>query len=247
MLKSLMLVPFAALTLSACWLPDGEEAERENPGAPGTPVAGAETPTQRYQLSGFTGIELAGADNVVVTRGDSFSVTASGPQAVLDVLVLQVRDGKLEVRRQRGSSVDGEATITVTMPALSDIAIAGSGDVTADTLTGEAAEVAIAGSGNAAITNIAVTKLELAIAGAGDFSGTGTARSAEVSIAGSGDVAAPELTAETGEVSIAGSGNVRLKVTQTANIEIIGSGDVEITGGARCTTNEMGSGDVRCS
>lgn len=247
MLKSLILVPFAALSLSACWLPDGEEAERENPGAAGAPVAGAETPTLRYQLSGFTGIELAGADNVVVTRGDAFSVTASGPQAVLDVLVLQVRDGKLEVRRQRGSSVEGTATISVTMPALTNLAIAGSGDVTADSMSGESADVAIAGSGNAAIANIAVTRMEIAIAGAGDFSGTGTARTTEVSIAGSGDVAAPELSSETGDISIAGSGNVRLKVTQTADIDIIGSGDVEITGGARCTTSEMGSGDVRCS
>lgn len=247
MLKSLILVPFAALSLSACWLPDGEEAERENPGAAGAPVSGAETPTLRYQLSGFTGIELAGADNVVVTRGDAFSVTASGPQAVLDVLVLQVRDGKLEVRRQRGSSVEGTAIISVTMPALSALAIAGSGDVTADSMAGESADVAIAGSGNAAITNIEVTKLELAIAGAGDFSGTGTARTVEVAIAGSGDVAAPDLSAETGDISIAGSGNVRLKVTQTADIDIIGSGDVEISGGARCTTSKMGSGDVRCS
>lgn len=247
MLKSLMLVPFAALTLSACWLPDGEEAERENPGAAGAPVVGSETPTLRYQLAGFTGIELAGSDNVVVTRGDAFSVTASGPQSVLDVLVLQVRDGKLEVRRQRGSSVDGIATVAVTMPAFSTLTIAGNGDVTADSMTGETAEVAIAGSGNAAITNIAVTRMEIAIAGAGDFSGSGTARATEVSIAGSGDVAAPDLSAETGEISIAGSGNVRLKVTRTADIDIIGSGDVEITGGARCTTSEMGSGDVRCS
>lgn len=247
MLKSLILVPFAALTLSACWLPDGDKAERENPGATGAPVAGAEAPTLRYQLSGFTGIELAGADNVVVTRGDAFSVTASGPQSVLDVLVLQVRDGKLEVRRQRGSMIRGTATIAVTMPALSDIAIAGSGDVTADSLTGEAAEVAIAGSGNATLTNIAVTRMEINIAGAGDFSGAGTARTTEVAIAGSGDVAAPELSSETGDISIAGSGDVRLKVTQTASIDIIGSGDVEITGGARCTTSKMGAGDVRCS
>lgn len=247
MLKSLMLLPFAALTLSACWLPDGEEAERDNPGAAGAPVAGAETPTLRYQLSGFTGIELAGADNVVVTRGDAFLVTASGPQAVLDVLVLDVRDGKLSVRRQRGSSAEGTATIAVTMPALSDINISGSGDVTADSMTGETGEVAIAGSGNVAVTGIAVTRLGIALAGAGDFSGAGTARTTEVAIAGSGDVAAPDLSTATGEISIAGSGNIRMKVTETAEIDIIGSGDVEITGGARCTTNKMGSGDVRCS
>jgi hypothetical protein len=247
MLKSLILVPFASLSLSACWLPDGEEAERENPGVAGAPVAGAETPTLRYQLSGFTGIELAGSDNVVVTRGDAFAVTASGPQSVLDVLVLQVRDGKLEVRRQRGSSVQGTATIAVTMPALSEIEIAGSGDVTADAMTGEAGAVAIAGTGNATVRSINVTRMDIAIAGAGDFAGSGTARSTEVAIAGSGDVAAPELASETSDISIAGSGNVRLKVTQTADIDIIGSGDVEITGGARCSTSEMGSGDVRCS
>ena len=242
----------AAFTLSllaGCsdghWRAQGDDTG----GATGTPVVSTGAgETRRYALADFTGVEVAGLDNVTIARGSSFSVTATGTDDALESLVLRVRDGTLEVRRRNGVSwSQGDpAEIRVTMPTLESASMAGSGALRSDTLTGANASVSIAGSGDVVIAGIAARDLSVAIAGSGSFTGTGTAQNADISIAGSGDVTAAGLQSTTADVSIAGSGDVAVRATGTADVSIIGSGDVTITGGATCTTSKIGSGDVTC-
>ena len=235
-----------SLGLSAC----GEiRFGDDDKGVAGTDVsASGETLTRSYPLTGFTGVVAAGPDSIIVRRGAAFSVTATGDKALLDRLVLSIDGDKLEIRRQSDFSWSGDgATLTVTLPVLTSLAIAGSGDVTADTLTGESADVVVAGSGDATVTGIAARKLELNIAGSGSITASGTATEVESAIAGSGDISAPALTATTADISIIGSGGVTMTVTGTADVSTAGSGDVTLTGGATCTSSEMGSGEVNCS
>lgn len=221
----------------------------DEPGATGTEVnATGETVTRRYALTGFSQIVAAGPDSIVIRRGDAFSVQASGDRALLDGLILNVDGNALEVRRRSGLNWRGNhATITVTLPALSSIVVAGSGDVTADTLTGDRAEVTVAGSGDVALTGVDARKLEMSIAGSGSITAAGKADEVESTIAGSGDIAASAFSATRAEVSIIGSGGVTMAVTGTADVSTAGSGDVTITGGATCTSSKMGSGDISCS
>jgi hypothetical protein len=253
------LMAVAALALSAtalggcAYMGDDEEAAaaEETKGAvAGTPAGGSgDNVSRTYAVSGFTGIIAAGSDKVEVVKGDAFAVSATGSAEVLDRLIIRVDDGKLEIRRRSGGPLNnsGSATIRVTMPALEDIVVAGSGDLTADSLTGDNAEIVIAGSGNVSLAAVAVRKLEMTVAGSGKVEATGTVEDVEATIAGSGDIAAPSLTAQRAEISIAGSGNIAMAVTGNADVSTIGSGDVTLTGGGTCTHNKMGGGEVNCS
>ncbi len=254
-MRSMMIMAglaLAATSASGCAYMDNEEEQRagDDAGAvAGTPVGGSgDTLTRSYAVSGFTGIVAAGSDDVEITRGERFAVTATGNSALLDRLIIRVKDGDLEIRRRNGSwSNLGSATIKVTMPSLEQVTVAGSGDISADRLSGEAAEVTIAGSGNAAFAEVAAGKLELTIAGSGEIKASGTVSEIDATIAGSGNIDAPALTAERADISIAGSGNIAMAVTGTADVSTIGSGDVALTGGARCTHERMGGGEVSCS
>ncbi len=234
------------MALSAC------NAMGSDRGDDGAAVSDDPTPSSHsYALSGFTGVTLAGPDHVVIRHGDSFSVTATGPKSALDRLEIAVDDGALEVKRRSGSNMwgssHGVATITVTMPTLSTLVIAGSGDGTADAMSGDKGKIVVAGSGDATVTGLAVKALDLNIAGSGDISATGTAESADVTVAGSGGVNAPQLTASSAELSVIGSGDIAMAVHGNAAVSIAGSGDVTVTGGAHCTTSRVGSGSVTCS
>lgn len=234
------------LTVSAC----GEvRFGDDEPGTPGTEVSAAgETATRSYALTGFEEIVAAGPDSVVVRRGERFSVQATGDRALLDALIIKVDGNALEVRRRSGFNWNGDhATITVTMPVLTSLVIAGSGDVNADTLTGERAEVTIAGSGDVTLAGVDARKLEMSIAGSGSITAAGKVDEVESTVAGSGDIAAASFSAGKAEISIIGSGGVRMTVTGTADVTTAGSGDVTITGGATCTSNKMGSGEINCS
>ena len=247
MIKMLLMaggLSFAALATGGCAFISDDEDEK---GA-ATGTASGDGSTRNYAVSGFTGIVVAGSDDVEVTRGERFSVTATGDAEVLDRLIVRIDGDKLEVRRRSGSwSGSGSATVRVTMPALTSIEAVGSGSITADTLTGEDASIDIAGSGDVRLSGVAARKLTVGIAGSGEVEAIGTADTIEAGIAGSGSLSAPSLTARTADIDIAGSGSVTMAVTGTAEIGMLGSGDVTLTGGATCTTSKMGSGEVVCS
>jgi hypothetical protein len=208
-----------------------------------------------FQLANFDRVALKGPDNVEVRVGPAFSVTAQGDTGVLQALEIKLDGSTLEVGRKNtrngfswGNRDDGDAAVkvVVTMPAIRGAALAGSGDLSVDRVTGDAFEGSLAGSGDMLLGGLAVKTAELSIAGSGDIRASGTADQVKVSIAGSGDADGSGLAAKGAEVSIAGSGNTRLAVDGQADVSIVGSGDVDLGPKARCQKSVMGSGDVTC-
>lgn len=215
---------------------------------------GGPTVQRSYQVGAFERIELAGPYDVEVRTGGSPSVSATGPEKLLEKLVVEVEGDRLRIhpRKERGLNFNwsskGTAQLIVTVPMLRAAAIAGSGDMRIDKIAGERFDGEIAGSGALDLGAVEVGALSLEIAGSGEARARGgQARTARFDIAGSGDIDAGQVAVEEAEVSIAGSGNVAAKARGTADVNIAGSGDVELTGGARCSINKQGSGNVRCS
>jgi hypothetical protein len=234
----------AAPMLSAC---DGGDA----PAASST-IAAGEVETRSFTAADFTRVVAAGSDRVIIRRGSSFSVSARGRAGLLDRLTVRVEDGELRLGRESGidwggNAQLGNAVITVTMPRLEGITLAGSGEVRADRLDGGAASLTLAGSGNLTVSDGVVDTVEMTLAGSGDMVLLGRARSADITVAGSGDIEGTSYGVQTADITVAGSGGVTMRVTQSADISVIGSGDVNLSGGARCQITRRGSGDARCS
>jgi len=212
--------------------------------------------SRSYQVGNFTELELAGAYDVDVKTGPAVSVSARGPEKMIERLVVEVKGNKLLIHpeKQKGWFNMGwtrnseKVQVTVTVPSLEAATLAGSGVIAIDKVQGERFDGQIAGSGNLRLGAVAVNSLKLGIAGSGGASaGGGKARSAEYEIAGSGGVDGGKVAVEDLKISIAGSGDVKANATRTADVDIMGSGDVVLTGGAKCSVSKAGSGDVRCS
>lgn len=193
-----------------------------------------------------TRVELAGPDEVIITEGDALVITVEGDSEAADALRFD-RDGDSITIARDQSIFDGrgKATVRMTMPAVSALAIAGSGKIEADTMASEA-EIDIAGSGSITVANLAADKLEIDIAGSGDVTASGTARTLSVEIAGSGNVRLGALSADDVKVEIAGSGNVDVASDGTVEADIAGAGNVTVTGSATCSMESAGSGTVTC-
>lgn len=205
--------------------------------------------TRTYAAQGFSKIDLAGSDQVDVRVGPGFSVRADGDSELLDHVKITLVGDTLRISRLRTSGWHwggGHARISVTLPALNAVAVAGSGDVTVDQVRGERFKSEGAGSGHLTIGTMQVNVAELSIAGSGGAKLGGTAQRLTVDIAGSGDIDAGGLRAQQADVSIAGSGSVRAMVDGNAKVSIMGSGDVDLGRSAKCQVSKMGSGSVRC-
>jgi hypothetical protein len=241
MRKSIIAAVVAAsAALSACGMARSEDG--------GPAVA------KNYKVGNFDSIEVAGPFNVEVRTGANPSVSARGPEKMLEHMVVEVRGGKLVIRPERrngpfssGWNYRGTVDVTVTVPMLRAAEIAGSGDIKVSEVRGDSFDGSVAGSGGLEVGKLEVKTLKLAIAGSGGARAAGRAQNASFDIAGSGDIDAKGVQAQNADVSIAGSGNVAANATGTASVSIMGSGDVEVTGGAKCSVSKAGSGNVSCS
>lgn len=216
---------------------------------------GGPTVSRNYQVGNFQEVELAGHYDVDIRTGAPVSVSARGPENVLNRLRVEVEGNKLKIGPKKngwfhfGWSFPRETVhVTVTVPSLTGATLAGSGVINVDKVQGANFEGTVAGSGQLNVANVDVQSLKLNIAGSGDAkAGAGRAQSAQYDIAGSGSLDAGAIHTQQAKVSIAGSGGVRANASTTAKVDILGSGDVDISGGAKCTISKAGSGNVRCS
>lgn len=203
-----------------------------------------------YQVGAFSKLEVAGPYEVKVVTGGAPGVTARGGENLLNETDVVVDGDTLEIRPKKHKGFHwnwshGTAEFTVNAAALRAAAIAGSGGITVDKVSGDF-NGEVAGSGDLRLPSVAGGKVKLSIAGSGGVTAAGNADAVDISIAGSGDIDAKGLVSRTADVSIAGSGNVAAHATATADVSIMGSGDVDVTGGAKCSISKHGSGDVHC-
>ena len=168
--------------------------------------------SRNFQVSGFNSVEVAGPYEVQVRTGSGPSVSANGPQKMIDHLVVEVKGDKLLIHTEAqrgfhfGWHYNGKVHVEVTVPQLAGAAIAGSGDIHVNEVKGSAFEGSVAGSGSLGLDAVDVQTLKLSIAGSGDVkAASGRAQNVKYEIGGSGDIDAKGVEAQTADVSIAAS------------------------------------------
>jgi hypothetical protein len=137
-------------------------------------------------------------------------------------------------------------TVYITLPTVTDIALAGSGSIRSTAkFTGiDDLSIAVSGSGNISF-DFESDDTEVALSGSGEIKLSGTTEDLEISISGSGDVFAKNLEAKDCRINISGSGDAQVQVNGDLETNIAGSGDVHYTGDASVKTRISGSGTVK--
>lgn len=207
-------------------------------------------PLSQLDLEGKAANEVAllGPDNVTIVNGDKLAIAVSGDDAAKDKLRFKIDDGKLSVARENGvfSKGDGVATVSITMPAPSKLAMMGSGSITADRLTGDEVKISSAGSGTIGAKTIDAKTLEINVLGAGNIVGAGTADTLTLKVMGSGKTDLTGLKAGNADIKVMGSGDAGFASDGEVRAKIMGSGSIHVTGRAKCTVKAMGSGKLVC-
>lgn len=188
---------------------------------------------ESLQVPAFTGVELAGGFNVIVTLGDVQSVVAEGHQNIIDRLRTDITsDGSLKLALEHGHYRHYDLTIYITVPYADKFCISGSGDMTV-----YQAE------------NLILDNLRLRVSGSGNLKGVGTFLvndESNAKISGSGNI---NFVIESNEMDaeITGSGDMYFGlITNQVAAEITGSGEIEVVGAAPSQEIKItGSGDYK--
>jgi hypothetical protein len=210
--------------------------------------------TESRPVAAFSKIELDVPYDVTVTAQGAPAVDLSGPRKLFANIDTTVVGDTLVVRSHQHAGFNfhfgkraPQALIHITLPALSSLKAAGSGDVTLERYQGDQLELNltgagdlraagqsqllklhVGGSGDADLRQLKTASLNLRLDGAGDVKAGGITRSLDADLSGSGDFDAGELHASHVAMLMHGAGGVRLAGSgQELRVEVSGSGDFD--------------------
>lgn len=200
--------------------------------------------TEERSISDVTEVRLQTSGNLTVAVGDEPSLTVTAGKNVLDHLTSKVSGDTLVLDTDGSWGNHGAIDYTLTLPRLTDLTVAGSGDVRGQIASGETLSVTIKGSGDVRLDEVDAAELRVSISGSGDVELEGSASLQDVEIKGSGDYDGLTLDSREAVVDVAGSGNVEVRVSERLDATIAGSGSIRYEGDPQVNSTTRGSGSI---
>jgi hypothetical protein len=195
----------------------------------------------------FNRVEVRAPLDVAVKEGGAFAVNVEVDSNLQDHITTEVRGGTLVIDSDASiAPTAGKNRVTVTLPTLAALTLAGSGNATVE---GGAEHPSVAlvlkGSGNMTYHGTAgLLRATVSSTGHGNIKLVGSAGRIEASTDGTGDIDATDMKAAGGSFSTNGSGDILANLHGGETIiEIHGSGDVRWKGETQVVSmNNSGTG-----
>lgn len=197
----------------------------ERSGSPGGTGSGVAS-TQARSVSRFTGVDLAGLNNVVVRAGGRQSVVVHADSNLLSRVTTRVRAGRLVIGTTPGNlSAKSPMYVAVTLPSVEALTLRGDGTIT--------------------VANLDSRRLTVRLPGAGMIRATGRATRLDVTISGSGTALLGQLVARDVKAGVSGEGSITLTAIHGLDARVSGSGTIVYGGNpAHIATRVTGSGTI---
>lgn len=214
---TLILISVAAVAVAVAVIVGGVRIAGDGPHTVQTRTVGT-----------FDRVDLRGSTDVVVTRGNSRTLTVSGGRNRVRDVITRVQSGTLVVEQRDSDAAlhlwgDG-AIVTVSTPSLVGARVDGSGDLS--------------------VAGLAGGPLRLRADGSGDVDVHGHLAVLDAAADGSGDLHLNDVVARSAKVNLSGSGDADVHAVSSLAVVVSGSGDVSYAGNPRVTRDVSGSGDV---
>jgi len=208
---------------------------------------------QDRKVDPFTDISLRIGATVHLEQGPKQKLEIVAKSSTLDEIITEVKSGKLIIRFPNKNYLwstfhPGEITIYITVPEITGLGIAGSGDIIAeDEINSKMLELAVSGSGNIKLSELSAERVKSTISGSGNIilASKKTAQDLSVTLSGSGNFKGLDFSAEDVNIRVSGSGNVGIEAQKNLYVRLAGSGNVTYKGRPLIDQAITGSGSVK--
>ena len=184
-------------------------------------------------LSPFDKVHLSCSVEVIVVKGDSFSVRLAGERNIIDILETEVKGGELDVHYPMFKDVRATKPLRcwVTTRDVSEVSNSGSGKVQGDDLF-KNPSVSIHNSGSGRIEwYVAADELHIGTSGSGHILIKGVAKELECNVSGSGRIEGGDLEVQDrSDIHISGSGSCTIATNGVIQGRISGAGGINYKG-----------------
>lgn len=213
-------------------------------------AAPAAAATRNFGVSGFDRVRVDGPFKVTLSTGIAPFARASGPQAALDRVTVDVQGRTLVVRPARSSwggypgEAQGPVEIVIGTHELGSAWVNGAGSLTIDKVRGLSFDLSVQGPGLIGIQQADVDQLRIAIAGTGSVSLAGKAGKVTAIVRGVSSLDATGLVAKDAKIGAEGPATIKATVTNEAVVDGSGVATITLAGSPSCTAKLTGSASI---
>lgn len=202
--------------------------------------------TETREVSGFSGIDLSGSGDVIITQGAEESLTIETDDNIMEDVKAEVDGDTLELGFKSGVRPLSPTRLVfrVSVTDLSRLSVSGSGDFESEMIDTDSLEVKVSGSGTVNIADLSTGKVEVDISGSGEVDLEGTADTQDINISGSGKYLAGDLLCGSVKVDISGSGEATVWAKEKLDANVSGSGSISYYGRPSVDSSSSGSGKI---
>jgi hypothetical protein len=204
--------------------------------------------TKDFDLKSFTKIDVGGAFEVEITRGDAFKVSVSADD--FPHIRVEKSDDTLIIRRQGiewFAPFHSRPTATVTLPFLTDLNISGASQVKFQNFQSDAdLKLTLSGASHVEAVSISAGGLELKVTGASSLTGdikatkdakleasgasrielTGTAANTVIKVNGASKAELSQFPAQNADLEISGASNASINLNGRLDADISGASNL---------------------
>jgi len=175
----------------------------------------------------FDGIGLDISADIKLTQGSPQSIVIEGRGKDLERIVTKMDGTSLTITTTPGWHNMNKVTIYITMEAVKDLHISGSGSITTEgPINTNDLSLHVSGSGSVTIADLKAVNINSHISGSGDINANG-------------------LATQVVEIHVSGSGNCKVNASDKLVARVSGSGNVYYSGKPVVDANVSGSGRVK--
>lgn len=205
--------------------------------------------TKNITTGNYDSVRVSGFFDVELVSGDEGKITVKAEENLIEHIEVKLDGSTLKIAVEKGYSLapshGHDVKITVPFESLSEVSLAGSGDVaTKNPIKASEFKTTLSGSGDLKL-EINAKEVTGEVTGSGDMTLKGKADTFKCSVVGSGDLNASGLESDNAYAKVTGSGDCKVKCSEFLEARIVGSGDIQYYGDPKKKdTKVTGSGDI---
>jgi hypothetical protein len=202
--------------------------------------------TETREVSNFDRVELKSIGELVITQGESESLTVEAESNIARRVNTDVWGGTLTIEFTSGILGDvipsEPIRYDLTVKDLSGIKLSGAGRIYSANITTSNIDLDVSGVGDVIIDNLEAEDLEASLTGAGTIDLAGKVDDQGVRLSSVGNYSAGGLETTHTRIDLTGAGTATLWVTEALDVKISGVGSVDYYGNPVVTQDISGLG-----
>jgi predicted ester cyclase len=212
----------------------------QRPGGEAQPGAHGES----REVANFQEVELQGIGTLLITQGDTESLTIDAPPPVLRRIETTVHNGRLTIQPSRPIKTHQDITYYLTLKQLVALDIFGAGRAESAQINGSQLHIGLSGASSCAIDALTVEALDVSMNGNGSCTLAGTVSSQTVDLSGASRYDAAKLESHVAVVTVGGASQATVRVSETLEAHVSGAGQVNYIGDPAVSQQVSGTGRV---